>query len=165
MIAMFIRLHARKLVLGAALLLLVDLCFAWRQAPVHTQWIDTAGGASALVGWGAVVGIFLLAFLVVELVTGRRGRAVAAALAIAAASLTVVEFFTGSASMTEINGVVAVSTEQTLWPAYAGLALAVLLVLAALNRQFAKPESRLPLPPALPGLLVKRSAAFGGGAW
>jgi hypothetical protein len=151
--------HARPIVLGTALLLLVDLFFHWHKAPVHTVWRDDAGATSALEGWGAVVGVFLVAFLLVEFITSRRGRVVAAGVAVAAASLTFVEFFTGSASATKIDGIAAASTEQTLWPAYAGLALAVLLVLAAVNRLFAKPEARLPLPP-----LVRRRAAFGSAA-
>ncbi len=165
MIARLTQQHARPLVLGTALLLLVDLFFHWHAAPVHTRYVDTAGATSALAGWGAVVFVLLAAFLLVELITGRRGRAVAAALAISAACLTVVQFFAGSAGVTKIEGVGVVSSEQTLWPAYAGLALALLLVLAAVNRLFAQPAARLPLPPALPGLRVKRSAAFGSGAW
>lgn len=157
--------HARPIVISTALILLIDLFLHWREAPVHTRWVNTAGGTSALPGWGAAAAVFLAAFLVVELVTARRGRAVAAALAIVASSLTFVEFFTGSASVIRIAGVVPVSTEQTLWPAYAGLVLAVLLVAAAVNRLFGKPAARLPLPPALPGLSVKRSAAYGAGAW
>ena len=159
MITKLIQQHARPIVLGTALLLLVDLFFHWREAPVHTRWLDVSGGTSALAGWGAAVVPFLFAFLLVELMTARRGRAVAAGLAIAAASLTFVEFFTGSASGTKIEGVVVAATEQTLWPAYAGLALAVLLVLAAVNRLLAPPETRLPLPP-----FVRRSAAFGSAA-
>ncbi len=165
MIAKLTQRHARPIVLGTALVLLVDLFFSWRAAPVHTRWMDTAGATNALAGWGSVVIVFLAAFLLVELVTARRGRTVAAALAIAAASLTFVAFFTGSAKVTKVDGVVLASAEQTLWPAYAGLGLAVLLVLAALNRLFAQPAARLPLPPALPGLQVKRSAAFGSGSW
>jgi hypothetical protein len=156
--------HARPIVLATALLLIIDLFLHWRGAPVHTQWVNTSGGTSALPGWGGLAAVLLAAFLLVELVSGRRGRAVAAALAIAATSLTFVEFFTGSARVTKIAGVVASGSDQTLWPAYAGLALALLLVVAALNRLFQKPAARLPLPPALPRLRVKRSAAFDLGA-
>jgi hypothetical protein len=156
--------HARPIVLAAALVLLIDLFLHWRGAPVHTQWVNTSGGTSALSGFGGVAAVLLVGFLLVELVSGRRGRKVAAAFAIAASSLTFVEFFTGSARVMKIGGVVASGAEQTLWPAYAGLALAVLLAVAALNRLFGKPAARLPLPPALPRLRAKRSAAYDLGA-
>jgi hypothetical protein len=157
--------NARAIVLITGLLLVVDIFLHWRAAPVHTQWLDTDGASSAVNGWGGIVILLLAGFFLVELVLGRRGRAVAAGLASAAAALTVLEFFVGSATVPKVDGIAVVTTEQTLWPAYAGLALAALIVFACLNRVFAKPEARFPLPPALPGLLVKRSAEFGHGAW
>jgi hypothetical protein len=163
MIVKLVRQHARPIVLGTAFLLMIDLFFHWRAAPVHTQWVDTGGGTSAMVGWGGVVFAVLFVLLVIEAVTNRRGRTVATTVAIAAAVLTFVEFFAGgSATVTRIDGVVA---QHTLWPAYAGLALAVLLVLASVNRLFAPPAARLPLPPAPPGAFVNRSAPAGTGTW
>jgi hypothetical protein len=56
----------------------------------------------------------------------------AAAVALLASGFTVVEFFTGEATVDA--GAVSVSTSDALWPAYLGLALAVVLAVGAAAR-------------------------------
>jgi hypothetical protein len=149
---------SRPLGLATALFLLVDLALHWREAPVRTEWVNENAGTSALNGWGAFAAGLLIAYLIVELGFGRRARVLAAGLAIAAAGVTFLEFFTGSATVVNVPGVVTGSIEATLWPAYLGLALAVVLIAAAVGRAMAPPPRRFALPPALPGHRVRREA-------
>ena len=151
--------HARPIVVIAALALLVDLFLTWREAPVKTQWINDTGGASALAGVGAVAGGLVLLFLISQFATSRRARVISAGLAGAAALVTFGEFFTGSANPSSSIGVVTLSTETTLWPAYAGLVLAVVLVAAAVSRVLQPPPSRFALPPLLTRLPAEPKAA------
>jgi hypothetical protein len=153
--------HARPIVALAALALLADLTLTWRDAPVKTQWLDDSGGASALGGWGALAGALLVLFLLVQFATTRRARVISGALAVAAAGVTFAEFFTGSANPVSAPGVVTVSTEAILWPAYLGLALAAVLVVAAVSRVVQPPPSSLPLPPLLARLPGRPKAVTG----
>ena len=137
---------SRPIVILAALALLVDLVFTWRDAPVQTQYLDRDAGASALSGWGALAAVLLVAFLIAEIAMPAQRR-VLLGLAVAAAAVTVLEFFTGSAGVVKVDGNAVAATETTLLPAYLGLALAGVLVLAAIRRVLEPPEPRLPLPP------------------
>jgi hypothetical protein len=150
--------HARPIVAIAALALLVDLFLSWREAPVKTQWLDSAGGASALSGWGALAGALLVLCLLAQFATSRRARVISASLAAVAAVATFVEFFTGSANPASSIGVVTASTEVILWPAYVGLVLAVVLVAAAVSRVVQPPPARFALPPLLARLPVRPKA-------
>jgi hypothetical protein len=151
--------HARPIVVLAALALLVDLFFTWREAPVKTQWLDDTGGASALGGWGAVAAALLALFLIGQFATSRRARVISGAIAVAAAGVTFAEFFTGSANPASAIGVVTASTEATLWPAYLGLVLAVVLVAAAVSRVVQPPPATFPLPPLLARIPPQPKAA------
>jgi hypothetical protein len=150
--------HARPIVVIAALALLVDLCLTWREAPVKTQWLDDSGGTSGLAGWGAVAGALLALFLIAQFATTRRARVISGALAVAAAAFTFAGFFTGSAKPASAHGVLIVSTEAILWPAYLGLALAAVLVAAVVSRVVQPPPASLPLPPLLARLPGKPKA-------
>lgn len=151
--------HARPIVAIAALALLVDLFFAWRNAPVKTQWLDDSGGASALSGWGGLAGALLVLCLLFQFATSRRARVISASLATAAAAVVFLEFFTGSANPSSSIGEVTVSAEAILWPAYLGLVLAVALVVAAVSRVVQPPPARFALPPFLASLPVRPKAA------
>ena len=153
--------HARPIVVLAALALLVDLFLTWREAPVKTQWLDSTGGATALGGWGAVAAGLLALFLVGQFATSRRARLISGVLAVAATIVTFAEFFTGSANPASTIGVVTVSTETTLWPAYLGLVLGIVLVAAAVIRVVQPPPARFPLPPLLARLAPRAKVAAG----
>ena len=126
--------------LGAALF--VDLFLTW-----HSTSVSVAGtvvvdaGSSAWAGWGAVAGALLVVLLVWEALrlagAAATQRATAEAvslwLAIAAAVFTAIEFFAGTVSTVTGPGVV-VDVHARQWPAYLGLVLAGLLVLAAVVR-------------------------------
>lgn len=150
--------HARPIVAVAALALLVDLFLTWREAPVKTQWIDETGGASALSGWGAMAAALLVLCLIVQFAPSRRARVLSGGLAVVAAAVTFVEFFTGSAKPASSIGVVTLSTETILWPAYVGLVLAVVLVAAAVSRVIQPPPARHALPPLLSRLPARKEA-------
>jgi hypothetical protein len=153
--------HARPIVVVAALVLLVDLFFTWREAPVKTQWLDESGGASALGGWGAAAAALLVLFLLVQFATSRRARVISGGLAVGAALATFAEFLTGSANPAGSIGVVTTSTEATLWPAYLGLVLAVVLVLAAVIRVVQPPPARFALPPLLTRIAPRLKTSAG----
>jgi hypothetical protein len=152
--------HARPIVAIASFALLVDLFFTWREAPVKTQWLDDSGGVSALnSGWGALAGVLLVLCLLAQFATSRRARVISASLAVGAAVATVAAFFTGSANPVSSTGVVTTSVEAILWPAYLGLVLAVVLVVAAVSRVVQPPPARFALPPFLARLPVRPNAA------
>jgi hypothetical protein len=153
--------HSRPIVAIASFALLVDLFFTWREAPVKTQWLDDSGGASALSGWGALAGALLVLCLLAQFATSRRARVISASLGVGAAVATVAAFFTGSANPVSSTGVVTTSVEAILWPAYLGLVLAVVLVVAAVSRVVQPPPARFALPPFLARLPVRPKAAAG----
>jgi hypothetical protein len=121
---------ARPVTLVAGSALFVDLFLDWREVSVRTPGVAVDAGASAWSGWGAVAGVLLLTYLVLDLAARR--PVAAAAVALLASGFTVVEFFTGEATVDA--GAVSVSTSDALWPAYLGLALAVVLAVGAAAR-------------------------------
>ena len=122
---------AREVVVVTAFALFADLFLDWRDVSVQTPGVAVDAGASAWSGWGALAGVLLIAFLVLEF--ARRRPVSADALALLASAFTIVEFFTGEANVA-VNGVVSVSTSERLWPAYVGFALAVVLAFGAAVR-------------------------------
>ena len=138
--------YSRPVVILTALALLVDLVLTWRNAPVQTQYLSSDGGASALQGWGMLAAALLVVFLVAEMAIPRM-RKVLLAIAVAASAATVLEFFTGTASVVNVDGTAVPATEETLWPAYLGLVLAVVLVVAAVRRLLEPEKQPLPMTP------------------
>ena len=120
-------------------LLFVDLFLGWHRASVSVAGaVDIEGDSSAWAGWGAVAGVLLVAVLLWEGLR-LRGAAVAQSasaavvsfmLALGVVAFTAIEFFAGTASV-QTGSVVTVDVHGRQWPAYAGLALAGLLALAA----------------------------------
>ena len=136
---------SRPTMILAALALLLVLALTWREAPVHTQYLDVSGGASALEGWGMLAAGLLLVFIVAQVFVPNRRRPLLG-LAVAVAAVTVLEFVTGSATAVKVDGAIA-EAEATLWPAFAGLALAGLLVVAAVARLAEPRKAIVPMPP------------------
>lgn len=140
---------ARPTAIASALALFVVLFLDWREVSVQTPAVSVDAGTSAWAGWGAVAGVLLVAYLVAELRFATSPLVPVAALL--AAGFTVVEFFTGSAS-TSVAGVVAVDVGAELWPAYVGLALAIMLAAAtavrwlAATRRLAPPGAHVGRP-------------------
>ncbi len=137
---------SRPIVILAALALLMDLLLTWRAAPVVTQYLDLSGGVSALHGWGVLAAGLLMAFIVAQLVVPKLRRVVLG-LAVAASAATVLAFFTVSAAVVKVDGDTIAAVESTLWPAYLGLALAGILVVAAVRRLVEPEKEPLALPP------------------
>jgi hypothetical protein len=122
---------ARAVLVVTAFALFADLFLEWRDVSVRTSGVAVDAGTSAWSGWGALAGVLLIAFLVLEL--ARRRPVTAGVLALLASAFTIVEFFTGEADV-DVTGVVSVSTDERLWPAYLGVALAVVLASGAAIR-------------------------------
>jgi hypothetical protein len=119
-----------------AIALFADLFLHWRDASVRTPEVAIDAGASAWSGWGAVAGVLLIAYLVLELAT-RRPLATTV-VALLASAFTVVEFFTGEAYVDV--GAVSVSKGSELWPAYLGLVLAFVIAAGAVVRLVTQPQ-------------------------
>lgn len=135
--------NARPIAIVSALALFVVLFLDWREVSVTTPAVSVDAGTSAWAGWGAVAGVLLVAYLVAELRFGP--SQVVPVLALLAAGFTVVEFFTGTAS-TDVAGVVSVDTGAELWPAYVGVALAIVLAAASAVRLFGATRRLAPPP-------------------
>ena len=130
-------------------LLFVDLFLDWHRASISvTGIVEVDVGSSAWVGWGAGVGVLLIALLLCEAsrlvgadVAQRASAAIVSMmLALGVAAFTAVEFFSGTADVQE-GSLVAEGENGKQWPAYAGLVLAALLVIAAVA-QLRRPAER-----------------------
>jgi hypothetical protein len=140
--------RASKLVLlGSAVLFLVVLFLDWHRTSVEVVGVgDAEAASSGWSGWGLLAGFFAIALLGFELDRILRkspleGQAlVDLVLAAGLALATVAAVFTGDASVNA--GPVGVEVGSTLWPAWVGLALAGLTVLAALVAALPEAEAQ-----------------------
>lgn len=122
--------------LGLAVLFLVILSLDWHRTSVQVFGEgDAEAASSGWSGWGLLAGFCAVAIVGLELDRQVRKRShegqtlVDLGLAVGAGLATVAAVFTGDASVSA--GPVAVEVGLTLWPAWAGLALAGLMVAAA----------------------------------
>lgn len=126
--------------LGLAVLFLVTLFLDWHRTTVETTgvvfgMVDAEAASSGWSGWGLLAGACALAIVGLELDRQLRKRShegqalVDLGLAVGAAIATVTAVVTGDASVSA--GAVGVEVGSTLWPAWAGLVLAALMVIAA----------------------------------
>jgi hypothetical protein len=127
---------SRLVLLGSATVFVVVLFFDWHRTSVEVAGVgDAQAGSSGWSGWGLVAGFFALALVGFELDRLRRGaphegqEQVDLVLSAGLAAATVAAVFTGDASVTA--GPVGVEVGSTLWPAWAGLALAATTLAAA----------------------------------
>jgi hypothetical protein len=124
--------------LGLAVLFLITLSLDWHRTSVRVLLAegDAEAASSGWSGWGLVAGLCALAIVGLELDRQFRGRShegqtlVDLGLAVGAAIATVAAVFTGDASVSA--GASGVEVGTTLWPAWVGLVLAALMVVAAL---------------------------------
>jgi hypothetical protein len=120
---------SERVLLAAALLFLVVLFLDWhRTSVVIVGEGDAQAGSSGWSGWGLLAGFFALAIVGLELDRVVRKRShegqalVDLILAVGLALATVAAVFTGDTSVGAGAG--------TLWPAWVGLGLAVVLLAA-----------------------------------
>lgn len=133
-----------------ATLLFVDLFLGWHHVSVSIagNLVDVDSDSSGWAGWGAIAGVLLIVLLVWEglRLTGaafvRRVSAglVTLGLSVGAAGFALVEFLTGTVDVNG-GGVVLVGVHGRQWPAYVGLVLAGLLLVAAIA-QLERPVQR-----------------------
>jgi hypothetical protein len=123
--------------LGLAVLFLIMLTLDWHRTSVRVVGTgDAEVASSGWSGWGLVAGFCALAIVGLELDRQVRGRShegqslVDLGLAVGAAVATVAAIFTGDASVSAAG--LGVEVGSTLWPAWVGLVLAALMVVAAL---------------------------------
>jgi hypothetical protein len=130
-------------------LLFVDLFLGWHRAGVSVSGIiDVHSDSSAWAGWGALAGVLLIVLLFWEGLRLRgaaiaqdiSGSVVMLTLALGVGLFTAIEFFAGTAGV-QSGTIVEVGVHGRQWPAYVGLVLAVLLVLAAVV-QLGRPAER-----------------------
>jgi hypothetical protein len=121
---------SERVLLVTALLFLVVLFLDWhRTSVVIVSEGDAHAGSSGWSGWGLLAGFFALAIVGLELDRVLRKRAhesqafVDLILAIGASLATVAAVFTGDTSVGNGAG--------TLWPAWVGLGLAGVMLVAA----------------------------------
>jgi hypothetical protein len=146
---------ARRLVAPLAAAFFLLMFFGWHGASVHVAGVvNVQAMTSAWHGWGAVAGLAAGGLLLwawmraigAEVSTRLSDRLVTASLAAAVLVFTVVEVFTGTASVHVASTVVVTTTQR--WPAYVGLAVAAALAFVAfvpLGRPTARHEGRFDL--------------------
>ena len=124
---------------GAAVLLLADLSLGWYDVRVATAGVVDISTTSS--GWsdlGLVAGLLTIATLVYMIRPVRRDGSVdvaqagvTAVLGLAVIGFTIAAALTGSAEVT--TPTTSVQVGSTLWPAYAGIALAAIVAGGALT--------------------------------
>jgi hypothetical protein len=130
-------------------LLFVDLFLGWHRASVSVGGVvDVHSDSSAWAGWGAIAGVMLIVLLIWEALRAS-GRAIAQDVTVAVISLLLafgtlvfvaIEFFAGTASVRS-GSVLAVDVSGRQWAAYAGIVLALLLVITTVT-QLGRPAER-----------------------
>jgi hypothetical protein len=129
-------------------LLFIDLFLGWHRAGASvTGLVDVHSDSSAWAGWGALAGVLLIVLLFWEglrlrgavIAQEMSGVVVSLTIALGVAAFTAIEFFAGTADVQ--GSLVTVGVHGRQWPAYVGLVLAVLLVLATIA-QFGRPVER-----------------------
>jgi hypothetical protein len=120
---------AQRILTAALLGFLVTLFLPWQEASVEVGTVvDVEATSSGWAGWGILAGLIALALLGLTVVRAGLGAA-EGVLGVALVAAAALAAFTGDASVTA-QGVVA--TQETLWPAWLGLLLAVVAGVAAL---------------------------------
>jgi hypothetical protein len=137
-------------------LLFVDLFLGWHRAGVSVSgFVEVHADSSAWAGWGSLAGVVLVVLLFWEVLRIRgaviaqdiSGSVASLTLALGVAVFTAIEFFAGTAGV-QSGSLVAIGVHGRQWPAYAGLVLAVFLVLATvvqLGRPAERPSGQLSL--------------------
>jgi hypothetical protein len=122
---------ARVLVIVAGVALLADLFLDWFRTSISAVVVTLSSGSSGLHGWGIAAALLVIGLVAWEAGAPESVRKPWASLVLATGVLvsTIALFTTGSATINA--GVVSVSANDTLWPAYVGLVLAVLVAAGA----------------------------------
>jgi hypothetical protein len=142
-------------VLWSTVLYIGVLLLDWRRVSVEVAGVvDVEQTSSGLSNWGIVSGVIAVALVVLTLARIRGGapaspRRLLAELILAVGLLvfTVAAMFTGDVNISA--GAVGIEVETTLWPAWVGLFLAAVIVVAAAVE--AAPEVSSPARPRLSG--------------
>jgi hypothetical protein len=140
---------SERVLLGSAIVFLVVLFLDWHRTSVVVAGEGEAeAGSSGWSGWGLLAGICALALIGLELDRVLRKRShegqalVDLALAASLALATVAAVFTGEASVDA--GAAGVEVGSRLWPAWVGLALAAVTLVAALAAILPQGEAEAP---------------------
>lgn len=144
---------ATKLLLGAGVLMFIDLFLSWQKACVDTPVGDICGSQSGWHGWGTLVGILVLALIAWEVAQllgllanmniPVAATIVSAALAAGILLFTILKFL--------------VDNEERSWPAWIGLLLAIVIAVGGWMKWKETPEPATAYtppsapPPAPPG--------------
>jgi hypothetical protein len=138
---------ATKLLLGAGVLMLIDLFLSWQKQCVDTPIGDVCGSRSGWAGWGALIGILTIALIAWEVVNvmgmaSNMNIPVAATLVSAALAAGILLF-------TIIK--VLADNEARSWPMWIGLLLAIAIAVGGWLK-WKEPEvaPATPTPPPAP---------------
>lgn len=124
-------------VLWSTVLYIGVLLLDWRRVSVEVAGVvDVEQTSSGLSNWGIVAGVIAVALVVLTLArirgdapASRRRLLAELILAVGLLVFTVVAMFTGDVNVSA--GPVGIEVETTLWPAWVGLFLAAVIVVAA----------------------------------
>jgi hypothetical protein len=136
------RIECHVLLIGLASLMVADLFLDWRSASTLDAFgiAGSPGQSTGLAGWGSVAVALLVALLVIEAVDLAIGRwtkrlvDVEALLAVGVLVAMIGAFVGGAVSVSSHGVVEATLNWADVWPAYVGVALAVLVAIVALGR-------------------------------
>jgi hypothetical protein len=143
---------ATKVLLGAGVLMFIDLFLAWQKVCVSAPGFpETCGTRSGWAGWGTLVGLLVVALIVWEAITLAgiasnlnvpvAASIVSAALAAGILLFTIIKFL--------------IDNEARSWPAWLGLLLAIAIAVGGWLKYKETPETAMatpagPPPPAPP---------------
>jgi hypothetical protein len=139
---------ATKVLLGAGVLMFIDLFLSWQKQCVDTPIGDVCGSQSGWHGWGTLVGLLVVALIVWEAITLAgiasnlnvpvAASIVSAALAAGILLFTIIKFLADN--------------EARSWPAWIGLLLAIAIAIGGWLKYKETPDTAMarPAPPAPP---------------
>jgi hypothetical protein len=142
---------ATKVLLGAGVLMFIDLFLSWQKECVDTPIGDVCGSRSGWAGWGVLIGLLVIALIVWEAITL---AGIASNLNVpVAASLVSAALAAGILLFTIIK--VLADNESRSWPMWLGLLLALAIAVGGWLKYKETPDTAMatptgPPPPAPP---------------
>ena len=137
--------RATSIAAGACVLLVVDLFLPWQEGNVQMLRFDVEHTSSGWSGWGAAAGICAVVVIISALAERPLGALARTTMAVLIPLFTALAALTGDAQVG--TGMMDVQANATRWPAWVGLALAVIAA-AMLAPAIRRPAGRSQPHPA-----------------
>jgi hypothetical protein len=137
---------ATKVLLGAGVLMFIDLFLSWQKECVETPIGDVCGSRSGWAGWGVLIGLLVIALIVWEGITL---AGIASNLNVPVAASIVSAALAAGILLFTIIKVIA-DNEARSWPMWVGLLLAIAIAVGGWLKYKETPETAPATPTGPP---------------